>query len=141
MVELTEAVRAELRRWLAGETKSDQVIVRLVYSDSDGWKLSRDTRGPKDVALTTASDLPTLVCSPELAVQLEGAILHFRGLADNNYGEAGLALLRPRVGIVRAQWSPGRPEQPRPDAISVRILNWLFRRGIPSGSTTQNASP
>ncbi len=135
MVELTEAARAELRRWC------DQPVVRVLYSEGEGWQLAPDTRRQNDVALTTAGDLPTLICSPELAVRLEGAILHYRGLADNNYGAAGLALLRPRNGNVRPEWSPRPTKQPHPRGINLRALSWLFRRRMASGSTTQNASP
>jgi hypothetical protein len=140
MVELTEAARAELRRWSA-EDSSHQPVVRVLYSDGEGWQLARGTRGPNDVALTSADDLPTLICSAEIAVRLEGAILHFRGVADNNYGVAGLALLRPRDGSPRPEWAPRATTQSHPHGVNLSALTWLFHRRIATGSTTQNASP
>jgi hypothetical protein len=136
MLELTGAMRTELVR-LADSLTSTPAAVRLTRDQVGRIHLVADRLTPNDVVLSQPSTLPPLIAAPELAAEVDGAILHFHALADERYDGASLVLLHSRSGAVRPAWSP--PQKPKP-APAHDVLGVFRRGGASASTTTQSAS-
>jgi hypothetical protein len=99
MAELTRALRTEVQR-LRGD--SDKPL-RVTRRQDGTLALEFDMLRTGDVSLVDDSGSPSVIVSQDLAAQLDGAILHFRSLGEDRYGESGLVLLWPRLGASRTE--------------------------------------
>ncbi len=139
MIEATGSLRTELRRMVLGSDGS-WMSIRLSRGPGGELRLAGAPDQGDGVILVSFEQLPPLVASPELAEELEGAILHFRGSGDDRYGNSGVVVLQARPGRARAEWSPAETKSAG-RAVPQLFMPSLFRRRLPSGSTTQSANP
>jgi len=136
MLQVTEAIRAELLRRLPSEP-----LMRIVRDTGGTLQLVSGAPGQDDVVLLQNTEaVPVLVAAHGLADELDGAILHFRERPDAHWGAAGLTVLWPRGSQARSEPAPppARPKRGPAPWLGVRSV---FRRRVAAQSTTQIASP
>src|ERR1051326_59815 len=83
--------------------------VRVTRRQDGTFALEFDQMRESDQALIDTSGAASSIISRDLAAQLDGAILHFRSMGDDQYGDPGVAVLRSRSGTPRAEWTQAVP--------------------------------
>jgi len=136
MHEVTGSLYAELQR-MVERSDGSWAAIRLGRGPDGELRLDGTSDQHDAVVVASFERLPPLIASPELAAELEGSILHFRGAGDDRWGGPGVALLQTRAGPPRAEWSPPQTRSRRAGPLPWSGVQLIFRRRVASASTTQ----
>lgn len=107
MLQFTSALKTELLR-MRKQAHDSTSVIRLTRHPDGTLALELDEPRKGDLPIDTLG-APSVVIAQDLADQLEGAVVHFRGVADHRYGDSSLIVLPQRTGAVRPEWTAPRP--------------------------------